>query len=91
MGFFSKPAPPGSKEKVKLPHKQRGKLTSKCPICYRVAGSGICQCKAIAERDRREAAAKKRPITCGQRLASGGTCYKTVVPGETCPRDHSRH
>ena len=87
MGIFSKPAPPGSKEKVKLPHKQRGKLTSFCSVCK----CGVCQCAAIARADRAAAAKARRPITCGQRLDSGGTCYKTVVPGETCPRDHSGH
>ena len=87
MGIWSKPPPQGAKEKVKLPNKQRGKLTSACRLC----GGGTCRCKAIAAADRAAAAKARRPITCGQRLASGGTCYKTVVPGESCPRDHSRH
>lgn len=93
MGFFSspKPAPPNSREKTKLPHKQRGKLTSKCPTCHRVTGSGVCRCKAIAQRDREEAARKRRPIPCGQRFRSGGVCHYTVAPGERCPRDHSKH
>ena len=90
MGWLSKPkpAPPGAKEKVKLPNKAgRGKLTSACGVCV----SGTCQCRSIAARDREQAAKVRRPITCGQRFRSGGTCHYTVAPGETCPRDHSRH
>ena len=88
MGIWSKPKPePGAKEKVKLPNKAgRGKLTSYCRLCR----CGVCQCAAIAKADREAAARARRPIPCGQRFASGGTCHKTVVPGESCSRDHSR-
>ena len=88
MAFFSKPPPRGAKEKVKLPHRAgRGKLTSYCKLCK----SGVCRCKAIATADRKKAAEKRRPIPCGQRFRSGGTCHYTVAPGESCPRDHSKH
>lgn len=84
MGFFGSPPPQkGAREKVKLPHKQRGKLTSYCSVCKR----GVCGCRAIAAADRADAAKKNRPIPCGQRFASGGTCHKTAP----CGRDHSKH
>lgn len=82
-----RPAPPGAKEKVKLPNRQRGKLTSACGVC----GGGTCRCKNIATADRAAAAKARRPIPCGQRFASGATCHYTVAPGERCPRDHSKH
>lgn len=83
-----RPALPGAKEKVKLPNKAgRGKLTSYCRLCK----CGVCQCKAMAQDDRAAAKRNNRPIPCGQRFASGGTCHYTVAPGQRCPRDHLKY
>ena len=89
MGWLSNEKPRKG-EKVKLPYKERGKLTSRCRVCGPL-GYGTCQCAAETARARAAAAAKRRPIPCGQRFRSGGTCHYTVAPGESCPRDHSRH
>ena len=88
MPWGKEPAPTGTKEKVQLPHGRRyGKRTSACSVC----GCGTCQCKSIAAADRAAAAKANRPIPCGQRFASGGTCHLSLKPGERCPRDHNRH
>lgn len=83
MGLFSKPAPKGAPEKKRLPNGGRlSKPTSYCKVCRR----GTCGCAAIARADRAAAQKKNRPIPCGRSFPSGGTCYRTVAPGETCPR-----
>lgn len=91
MGSFSKPKPPppGAKEKVQLPNGRRyGKRTS---ACKHRCGGGTCRCDSIAANDREAAKRNNRPIPCGQRFRSGGTCHYTVAPGQRCPRDHSKY
>jgi hypothetical protein len=56
----------------------------KCHTCHRYRGA--CVCHEQAQTHRAKALKDNRPTTCGRRFPNGGTCYRTVAPGETCPR-----
>jgi hypothetical protein len=56
----------------------------KCTTCRRYMGACVCASEARSHRAKAQRAG--RPTTCGRRFANGGTCYRTVSPGETCPR-----
>lgn len=60
-------------------------VVAECGRCGRPKVDGRCTlCQVVNGRSPARGQAAARPKPCGGRLRSGGNCYRTLSPGESC-------